>query len=101
MNAIDEFIRSLARTEPLRPQPDPAPRERQPGTEPDQHRAARAIFRKWLALRHRGIHLGAPLTDPLPAPYGGWYRVYRHGRVYWHCDPRMDARLGTFHRRAA
>jgi hypothetical protein len=71
-------------------------RERVPGPERAAHRAARMIFKKWLALRHRGVDLGLPLTDPLPGPYGGWSRVYRHGRIYWHANPRLDARLGTF-----
>jgi hypothetical protein len=77
------------------------PRERQPRLESPIAAASRAIFRKWLALHHRGIDLGSPLTDPLPGPYGAWYRVYRRGRIYWHADPRMNARLGAFVRAPA
>jgi hypothetical protein len=59
-------------------------------------RAARMIFRRWLALRRCDVLLGPPLTDPLPGPYGSWYRVYRYGRIYWHPDAQIDVRLGVF-----
>jgi hypothetical protein len=59
-------------------------------------RAARVIFRRWLALRRRDVLLGPPLTDPLPGPYGSWYRVYRYGRIYWHPTAQIDVRLGVF-----
>jgi hypothetical protein len=70
--------------------------ERVRGGEPREMRIARLIFKKWLGLRHRGIDLGMPMTDPLPGPFGYWYRVYRRGRIYWHPDPRMNARFGAF-----
>jgi hypothetical protein len=83
-------------TAPPYPAAAPAPRAGRLVHDLPSARAARMIFCRWLALRRRGVALGLPLTDPLPGPYGSWYRVYRSGRIYWHPDASFDIRLGAF-----
>jgi hypothetical protein len=50
----------------------------------DPAAAAEAITAKHAALKRDGLDLGAAQGAVTPAGYGGFYRVYANGRIYWH-----------------
>ena len=42
------------------------------------------IDEKYSALKAKGLDLGAPTSAEQDAGYGGTYRTYRNGNIYWH-----------------
>ena len=47
------------------------------------------IFSKWARLQWERGPLGYPITDELPAAYGGRYSRFQYGAIYW--TPRTGA----------
>jgi len=45
---------------------------------------ASKIDERYANLKARGLDLGAPTSAEQDAGYGGTYRTYQHGNIYWH-----------------
>ncbi len=56
---------------------------------------ASKIDEKYAALRSGGFDLGQPTSAELSAGYGGTYRSYKNGNIYWH--PVMGASAHEVH----
>lgn len=46
--------------------------------------ATQDINAKWASLKMKGLDLGPAQGDIVSAGYGGYYRVFQKGRIYWH-----------------